>query len=254
MALVDLEVFDRVYADEVDREAADEAIATNPVLRLCVGGEERAARARKRLTSRQLGRVRQLLWLHVLAILHAEEPVLVYGPHGRAKLVPRRIAERMHAERQLERAAGVEEARTALGFPTVGFTEEADPFAGIDRGVHPRLVADPEPLSEETIDQIAAELLAEQCSRCGNAEGPGCCAASRAPLATWTCEICKDVHPADHAGMMLFACGGMLCCACERRWPEHQGACVPCADLAATLTAAVDDGDPLFDLTDTPEE
>jgi len=218
MALVDLEVFEHAAA-----ERSDDAPAIDHeriVLRMLPGGDDRAAAARRRKTSRELGRVRQLLWLHVLAILHAEEPVLVYGPKGKAKLVPRRLAEQMAGARQLRRATSIEDARTKLGLPTVGFVDDPTAsFDGIDRGVL-----------------------------------PGATAADRAPLATWTCEVCKDVHPADHAGMMLFACGGMLCCGCEPRWAEHQGACVPCAELAATLTEATSSGAPLFDLSDTPEE
>lgn len=242
MALVDFEPVEAAIAEARDRGDADvpEIDHQSIALQILPGGRERAAAQRKRMTSRQLARVRHLLWHAVVAIMHAEEPVLVYGPNGKAKLVRRRDAERLHAERVINEATSVEDARAKLGFPTVGFDAPPDlasAFDGIDRGVvqmPPRHAAST--MTLETMADAAAAMK----------EGK--------QIATWTCEVCRDVHDVNHAGLMLFACGGMLCCSCERRWPEHQAKCVPCAELAATLTKTVDDGAPLFDLSDTPEE
>lgn len=183
-----------------------------------------------------LTRVRTLLWRAVLEILRGEETVLVYGPGGRAKVVPRRIAERLHAERRIRAAASVEDARDRLGLPSVGITA-ADGFDGVDRSV--MIGWDPgKPEGDRGV-------LVEVPPRHAMSQGW-----TPPTLATWTCEVCREVHPVDHAGLMLFACGGMICCSCENRWPEHQGACVPCADLARAHAAGAP---PPFDLTDTEE-
>ncbi len=36
---------------------------------------------------------------------------------------------------------------------------------------------------------------------------------AEAPLTTWTCIVCGEVHPIDHAGQ--FSPDGMACCGCE---------------------------------------
>lgn len=189
---------------------------------------------------RRMLRVSRLLWAAVLEVLHGEELVMVYGPKGKAKLVPRKLAEQLAGEQALQRATSIEDARAKLGLPCVGF--DSDPtasYAGIDRSVaEPRAAWTPSDIAP-AIHGTGKSLL-------------GATAKDRAPLTTWTCEICGDVHPIDHAGMMLFACGGMICCSCELRWAEHQGACVPCAELAAQFAAEAERQ--TFDLTDTPEE
>lgn len=57
--------------------------------------------------------------------------VMVIGPSGRAKLIPRATADRLVAAGKLSRAESVEVAREAMGLPkAIQMTAESDHTAG----------------------------------------------------------------------------------------------------------------------------
>jgi hypothetical protein len=77
-----------------------------------------------------------VLIAYTIAWLHAIEPVMVYGPSGTARLVPRYVAERLAAQGKLEEATTPAAAREAMGLPSVHIDSDPSGFAGIDRSVH----------------------------------------------------------------------------------------------------------------------
>jgi hypothetical protein len=100
-----------------------------------------------------------VIWWSVRDWLHSIEPVMVYGPDGVARLVPRFVAERLAAQGKLQEAASPAAAREALGLPSVRIDAESDGFAGIDRGVMPPLETEQRQL-EEVLPEIARAMLA----------------------------------------------------------------------------------------------
>lgn len=106
--------------DDVYRIALSPALAPPP----CGGCEALPCRCARNALVARWGFARELYRAAVLALL--PENVVVVGPNGRSKVVPRDVAERMAADGRLQPAASLDAARAALGLPPAFCLTEGD--------------------------------------------------------------------------------------------------------------------------------